>query len=348
MSDTIAELQRTESYLALDPGNVLLLCKAIDLAMQARDLPRARAHVDAALRAQGGDPYVEVRHAHVLAAEGRKAEAAALFESLLARHPDAQIAMALARLRLQQGDAAAAAGVLQAYARGDAEPALLTLLLQALHHAGENSDALALVDRHMARLASDPAFLAAASLVCFDEEDFERAFAFSRAALAGDVRPLPALVVAASLALQRQDVPLAASLYAEALNHQPQEFRALLGLGIVYLLLRRASDALPLLQRAVELVPDHQDALESLGWSHALLGDLPQAQAVFQRMAMQPNAALATTHALAGRSKEAAAYLALARAEGDPLAQVAATVLARGSGGLDQLHSALQASLTLH
>ncbi len=158
----------------------------------------------------------------------------------------------------------------------------VTLLVRAYHHVGDFDAGSALVDAHRERLAGDAVFLAAASLLYFDEGKVEQSAALSDAALLLGARPIEALVVNASLALGRTDAATAIERFNEVLAVNPREGRSWSGLGMASLLRRDLAGAAVQLEQAVRYLPQHIGTWHALGWCKLFSQDLEGAAQAFQ------------------------------------------------------------------
>jgi tetratricopeptide (TPR) repeat protein len=279
-----AELDRIEGYLASDPANPHLVVTAIDLCLALGKLDAARGHAEAGLELLPDDPFVQHRRGNVLIAQGQLDEAAQVFESLLRKADDPNIAYNLAFVRYRQGEYAQARQVLQPhFASADLGIPAVTLFVRVLHHLGEFAPAAEVVRGHMSRCGADAQFLAAASLLFLDDDQLEEAQRLSAAALASGARPLEALVVAGSLALGRDDANTASALLTEALAISPSDGRSWSALGMATLLNGDTANAKSQLERAVANLPTHIGTLHALGWCQILRGELPDAEQTFRK-----------------------------------------------------------------
>jgi tetratricopeptide (TPR) repeat protein len=330
MNETMQQLERSEGYLAVDPANPELLARVIDLSLAAGQHERAARHVQAALERFPADAFFQARLGAVHLAGQRWADAAAVFEDLLARHADINLAYNLAYAYQWQGRHADAFGVMSAYSEApELTPAMATLLVRTLHHLGEGARAIALAQARMARCQGDAVFLAATSLVCLDAGDLELAEQLSAAALAlGEQQgpgqaPLEALVVGGSLALARTDSDTAIARFQQVLAQNPREGRSWSGIGTASLLKRDLPAAQQQLGQAAALMPAHIGTWHLLGWSHILGRQLDAARAAFEtalgldRNFGESHGGMAVILALQGEREQAEA--AIARAIGlDP------------------------------
>jgi len=314
-----AALQRLEQHLKVDPGNPQLLADAIGLSLSLGKLDSARKYADAALRLMPNDPFVAHRNGNVLIAEGNLDEAASLFEALNARVPDPAVAFNLAFVYFRQGKYEQARSVLDPIVASDeAAPQAVTLYLRTLHHLRAINRAVEVAQRHAARCAGHADFLAVAGLLCFDADQLQLAQRFSDAALALGRRPLEAVVVAASLALARDDGAAATQLFDEALAAAPDDGRSWSGRGMASLLLGDFDAAAGQLEQATARMPGHIGTLHALGWCRILRRELPEARECFEKaIALDRNfgeshGGMAVVNALEGRTPQAQEEVKLA------------------------------------
>ncbi len=284
MQDALQQLARSEGYLAADPDNNELLARVIDLSLEAGDSERAERHVRAALQRYPDDTFFLARLGTVHLARRQWDEAATVLAPLNARHPDVNLAYNLAYAYLWLGRHADAYAALSPYAEApQLTPAMGTLLVRVLHHLGQLDQAIALAQTWQARGMADTALLAAASLVCFDNERLEQAEQWSAAALAADSAraPLEALITAGSLALARTDSAAAVARFEQALARNPAEGRSWSGLGTASLLRQDLASAGEQLEQAVRYMPGHIGSWHLLGWSRLLAGQIDAAARAF-------------------------------------------------------------------
>lgn len=321
LAEAAAQLARTEQYLSSDPGNRNLLAAVIDQQLALGRLQEAAEHARAALARYPGDAYFQSRLGNVLTAGQHWAEAAAVFEPLLAAHAQIALAYNLAHCYFWLGRYAEAADVLAPYAdAADIWPDAVTLLLRALHHAGRMDQAVALVARHEAACRADASFLSVASVVCMDAGDAAQAQRLSELALAGPEQPLEALMVSGSMALARFDTGTAMAHFQQVLARHPQEGRSWAGMGMGSLLANDLAGAQSQLEQAVACLPTHIGTWHLLGWCKLFAGDLAGARQVFEhalsldRNFGESHGALAV--ALARQGDRAGAALGIERALG--------------------------------
>jgi tetratricopeptide (TPR) repeat protein len=317
--DLIKQRDRTEGYLRVDPNNKQLLVRAVELNLALSDAPAAQVHANSALALFPLDPFIQCLSGHVLAAQHKWAEAAAVYAPILATTPDPDLAFSLATCQIWQGQHQAALETMAPYASTSVLPAAsVILLVRAHHHVGNRARAIELVEQNRVRLADETDFLAAAALVYLDDGDLAKAAEFARTALAGGAHAVEALIVIATLALVQGDADRAIGGFEEALAVNPEEGRSWSGIGMASMLKHDYANAIMQLQNAVRLLPRHAASWYGLGWSYLATGDVAKAVDTFeQALAISPNASeshggLACALALKGDRSKAEAHIARA------------------------------------
>jgi predicted Zn-dependent protease len=321
------ELVRLESHLAADPNNPRLLARAIDAALAAGSLTKARRHADAALAAAPGDPYLKHRQGNVLLAEGKLDAAGDIFARLLVDHRDPHIAYSLAQVRFRQqrfDDALTALMPLE----DNTPAAAVALAIRVLHRQGNVPQARQMAQAHLKRCGDSAEYLAVASLAFLDDDETAQAEELAQASLAKGQRLPEALVVCGYAAVARRDAAAAHRFFDESLRMAPRDARSLAGKGMASLLAADAQGAKLMLAQAVQQQPDNAEMLQALGWAHLMAHDVAAAEAAFKRLASLPQSreeahgGLAVTYALQGRRDEATKAIAQLKND-DPAGQLA-------------------------
>jgi tetratricopeptide (TPR) repeat protein len=318
MSEYKQQLERCEANLAVDPGNPHLLAMAFDLSMEGGETEGAARHLHTALQAHAADGRFQARRGHLFLAQRQWGEAATVFETVLQREDDVNLAYNLAYALQQQGRYADAAAALEPYrAQAEFSPAMALLLIRALHHLGRRDEAIALVEAFLEQGRAEPALLAAGSLVCMDGGRLELAEKLSELALAATPgqAPVEALVTAGSLALARNDGAAAMACFEQVLAQHPEEGRSWSGIGSASLMLHDFVTAQAQLERAVVCMPEHIGSWHLLGWSRIFNDNLGGAQMAFQaalhldRNFGESHGGMSVVQALQGRREEAEAAI---------------------------------------
>jgi tetratricopeptide (TPR) repeat protein len=97
-------------------------------------------------------------------------------------------------------------------------------------------------------------------------------------------RQTKVLIAKADMLAVKQDWDAAESYYREAIALTPDAAAAWSGLGRTFMRQQRFSDALPALEEALRLQPNHPPTLEWLGEAYVGLGRPDDAQAVLERL----------------------------------------------------------------
>ncbi len=307
-SDGMQKLNRLERYLTADPSNLSLLATIIDLSLELGQIEAAAGHVKAALLLVPDDAEMLARSGLVLMEQGDLAQAASVFEQLLTSFADSSLATNLAFIYLRQGRSQDAANTLAPYVDVPSAAAdTLTLYIRALHHLGQFEQALDVIAKNLERCKGDSTFLACASLLSFDGDQKEQARALSEAALAAGARPLEAVVVVGTMALEALEPELAASRFNEAVTINPLDGRSWSGLGLAKLLTQDFEGANADLAKAVEYMPEHIGSFHAVAWCHILRHDVAAAQTNFEKaLALDRNfseshGGMAVVYALQGK-----------------------------------------------
>lgn len=272
--------------------------------------------------------------AQALHQAGRLDEAARRYESVLkARSEDGTALMLLGALRLQQGDAQAAAKLLRRAAnRRPTDPTPRYNLGIALNRLGQHDEAIAALDTVT---AAHPDHADAWKAL----GDARHAMGDAAGALAAFRRAVALRPIFPTAQLNLGSVLLGACLGEEAeaclrvlVEQRPDDARAWNNLGLALMLLQRMGEAEAAFRRALELAPDHDKAVEnlakllSLRYRHAESADLYRHALDLQRQGGRPLSA----DALAGLLQ---AHELLCSWDGMP--GMLREVLAREAEGID-------------
>ena len=222
----------------------------------------------------------QVRDAVDAFTAGRAADAAAIYERVIARRPDMAVAYQhLAFIERQRGNVARAIDVLQrAIEAGVADPRITGQLGEYLTEAGRMQDGIRLLESVADPPASDLDALNALGIAYAQTGRRDRARAvFERVLTINPASSVP-LENLALLSLESGDAPEARRLFERALAADPKSSRAHAGLGNVALKEGDAQAAIAEWRRAVELDPRNFDALYNVGTALVRQGDLTAAR----------------------------------------------------------------------
>jgi tetratricopeptide (TPR) repeat protein len=293
----LARLARFEQLAQVDPANDALAADGFDLALQLRELEVAARFLERLAAIDSQAPGTRFREGRMLLARGEFARAAATFEALREQVGagaaiDSQWAAACAAT----GDYEAAVALLLPYAEQRTLPAgPWSLLFNALHRLQRFDLGVALAREARAAFASDAASLGAASLLALDANDLPLAASLAADALRLDGAQLEALVVAGFAALNESEHGRAIALFNEATAASPGEPRAWSGLGFSALAAQEFTLAEEAFQRSLAANRGHAGTWHGLAWTYVAARDLPRARAAFEG-ALECDRNFAETH----------------------------------------------------
>ncbi|HEY9219048.1 MAG TPA: tetratricopeptide repeat protein [Phenylobacterium sp.] len=156
-------------------------------------------------------------------------------------------------------------------------PASAALKVQALHHLGRMEEALEFGQAACALHPEDKALHAAIAVVALDAEAFD--LAATHAKLSGD-KP-SGLAVTGILLLDDNRPETALGCFDSALEHAPNEKRALLGKGLSLLSLGDYGQAAEWLDRGAAAFETHSGSWIASAWGHFAKGDYQTARERF-------------------------------------------------------------------
>ncbi|MFT3727129.1 MAG: tetratricopeptide repeat protein [Terricaulis sp.] len=306
-------LTRLLSFLAHDPNNCALLRDTAEAALAAGDAQQALMLFARAgdLSPLGAEEQNLMGHAALRAGEAPLARS--IFATLLETAPhDPALRFNLAwSYALEKDFEAALTNLNTATITALAQAA--TLQVQALHALGRFDEAADAGRASLQQFPDDRALAAAVSVLALDIED--EALAEKTAAIAGDLPD--ALATRAALALKHDDPARAQALFEEALARNPQQPRALIGLGLTQMLSGDAEAAATRIEDGARLFEDHIGSWIAAGWARLFANDLAGAKRHFEK-------ALAIDHSF-GETHGSLAVLAMLEGDTDLARQRAQT-----------------------
>jgi len=213
----------------------------------------------------------------------RFAEAEACFSGLLVDGADPTVRYNLAYATGMLGRHEEALACLEDDVCQAVQPAM-ELRLRLLHRLGRFEEAVALGQRHLARL-NDAHSRVVISMILFDRGDLTAAEAEASQALDS----ADGATTAGLIALEQGNSALASQLFESALARNPGSGRALLGRGLALTADGDFAKAADTLETAADMLGDHSGAWVTAGWARLMEGESEIAEADFRKaMAMDP------------------------------------------------------------
>ncbi|WP_426303954.1 tetratricopeptide repeat protein [Acidovorax facilis] len=292
----LSQLNRLESLLVHDPLNESLLEAAFASALETGEWINAEKHLNTGKKICKNSLPWALREGDLLLSMKKIDQAEELFLSLnsqaelpsefghLLIHNLAHIDYlrknypeASRKLReiVIQRNPHQLANVASFEINSTASPSTLRLLLRTLHHAGDLSEALAIVEkiRPNQKLFLDVASIASAIALDFNQENYAREW--SNVAIDSSLpenRKIEAFVVKASLLLGDGDISGSKNYASRALDINPTEGRAYSVLGFVALSSENLTEAEDFFKKSLQCNFQHIGTLLGLGWTE-LLGE---------------------------------------------------------------------------
>jgi Flp pilus assembly protein TadD len=249
------------------------------------------------LRHAPGHLIAQSRLAEVMISRHEFAEAETLLSSVLAKtaKPDPALLHNLGLAQFHQRRFAEAEKTFAAAHREGLRSAQATgYLVKSLHQQGKTGPARELAARWLEMEPTD-AVEGYLCLLDFDHGELDRARIRANVVLARNPDNPDAATVLAHGLLEDGDTAGAGALFATVQRQEPDNPRALLGLGLVAVRAQRHDEARELLEQAYALMPENYGTLTILGWTRIAAGDAAGAEACFRR-SLELNRSFAETH----------------------------------------------------
>ncbi|HEY5723949.1 MAG TPA: tetratricopeptide repeat protein [Allosphingosinicella sp.] len=269
---------RLRSFLEQDPGNARLLADAAAAALDEGEPDAAAQLIGRYGPAPLPPALLNLKGVAALQA-GRPADAAEAFEGLVAAgEADPVVRFNLAWARTLTGDHE---GALEMLDDGSAEaaPGGPALKIHALHHVGRLEEALetgaGLAERH----PEDGALMGALAAVAIDSEDSALARSYAERAGGND----EGLAALGTLELDEGRLEQSLALFGRALEADPGNARANIGMGMGLLARGDGKAAIPFIERGAERFGDHPGSWIAAGWALFLQGDHEGARDRFEK-----------------------------------------------------------------
>lgn len=296
---TQERLTRLLGYHAQDPQNTTLLTDIAAMQLALGQFAEARRSAQQIIAIDAERPEGHALFGLAAAAEQDNAAAAESLgralqlgdESPAVLYYHAHTLSMLSRFAEARDSAERAAQFVEQY------PFAPALYVRVLHYLGELEAAIAYGESLQAQGIVAPRINGMLSTLYIDIEDFEKARDSSRAAIGENADDPDALTTAGLLALGDLDAELAIADFHRVLRAQPQNGRALLGIGLSQLL---AGDMVAATETIEQTLRDtnmrgHLGSWQTLAWCQILRRDLDSAERAI-REALELDHSFADNH----------------------------------------------------
>ena len=299
-----SRFERLRDFVASDPSNLGLLADAAGAALDESLYPEAAEMVERHAAIAPPPPSLINVLGLCALGEGRHADAARIFVSLLAETPgDAGLRYNLAWANSRLGDHQAALDRL-----GDdiATPQAAALTVRSLHHLERLDEALALGDAWEGR-EGDADLWGALASAALDAEDSARAARWADRAQGS----AEGLAAQGMLAMAEARTDEARDLFQRAVTLRSDSARGLLGLGSVLLGDGLPREAAARFDEAGGVFGDHLGTWIAAAWAWLIAGDAIAARKRFEHVLglddtfSEAHGGLAVIAAMAGQVEEA-------------------------------------------
>lgn len=283
-------LEQLLGYLEMDPDNPMLLADASRAALDAGMADKAEEFLSRLQSVTPGAIESDYLSGLLMMHRGDFADAAARFESVLARSEDPATRFNLAWSRAMIGEKIAALALLEGHCL-EAISSAAMLRVQLLHEGGQFDLAFEDGKAALERFPDDCGLLGAMATLALDVEEIELA---RYCAYRAGSHP-EGLAAVGVLELRSGDVEAARKAFDRAIALREHNPRAWLGRGLASLLERDTQSAASDLDRGAQQFGDHIGSWIAAGWARYLSGDIDGSALRFERaLAIDP--AFAETH----------------------------------------------------
>jgi len=339
-----SRLQRLQSFLQADAGNVALRKDAIREACDTGQWQIAQELIEAGLLIGPDDAGLLGHAGFVHLQQQRYDDAERVLSAALAQGLDTpELHYNLAFAIFMQRRYEAALEHLNAPLLPLELPLARLLKARCLHHLGRRPEA---IEACWMFLVSAPDHAEAHGLLALllnDESQQESAAEHVQAALTRDPQQLEALLAHASMQFAAHSYDEARRSFESLVKSHPDCGRGWLGLALVDLNLMRMDAARRSIELATKHSPDHLGGWHILGWIHLVSGDVASAQQAFERALevdgrfSESHGGLAIVAAMQGRQEDARRSIKLAlRLDRDAMSPQYALLLLLQQEGLAQ------------
>jgi tetratricopeptide (TPR) repeat protein len=308
----LARLNRLLTYVAIDPGNLILRKDSINEACDRGQWETAQRLIRTGLQLHANEPDLLVLCAlvnfHVQSyAEAEQALAAA--RTLGIEVPELKYNLAL--VLFMQKRYADALDAMQEASVADTVPQALLLRARCLHHLNRPAEAVAQCRAHLALAPGDAETHGVLALLLYEQGLLDEAKRHAAAALQLDEAQLEGLLALASMQADAREYEAARGSFGTLVQAHPHCGRAWLGLALIDLSHLQFEPALSHCERATACMPQHIGTWHVMAWGHLMQGNASAARAAFEaalsldRNFGETHGGLAVVAALEGQEEEA-------------------------------------------
>lgn len=306
--------ERLTTYLARDPGNLMLLEEAADAALLCGLKTEAMILLDRALVIEPASPSLQFKKGKVLLATQDYPGAAAAYQQMVDAgnyHP--AISYNLAYALFASGQPVEALKQLDSIAPAWHKelPQLELLYARTLHRLQDHEQALRHADAYVGLNPGDPEGQGLKALLLYDSGENDLAASIAHELLVKRERDPMAHLVLGSIALEVRDGTEAEAHFRQVVDDDPSAGRSWSGLAFAMLLQSRLDDAVGHFETAVRYMPDHLGTWHGLAWARIMQRDFDGARAAvdaamaLDRTFSENHGTLAVLLVLQGRIPEA-------------------------------------------
>lgn len=335
--DDNQKLEQRFAWWRSDPTNSRLYRECADLARALRRYDLLLSLTDEALRREPENPAIRFDqvNAHIGLHDFRAALQGLAEIPFESNEQETAIALNRGLCHFCLNDFAAAVKELTpAYERGGASAETVRMLVRAHHHLGQMEQALELAGANAAPAKADGVLAGTYALLYFDAGDVAKATQWARTGLQLQPDNIDSRVVEGHLLILRRQIDPSRQLLESVVHDAPATARGWIGLGTLALLEGSADKAVALLERGLELMPEHVGTWHLLGWTKLMQRDFAGAERALthalslDRNFAESHGALAALDALRGDVASARQRIEVARRlDPNGLASQYATVL---------------------
>lgn len=319
-ADILAQIERFENFLKVDPENITLLASLGDLYHQEGQFESAENYFASALALSEADPSLMARLASVHLSQSQFEKATELLRLAMEKRPDVgeihnNLGIALyfldnfeeARFHFDQ---ALRLGL------NDAE--IYRFLGYTCHQQGQTEEAYTCI-KQACEMQPTPELKGYLSLLSMDLGKRDQAIQSAKEVLLDQPDNVDALVVVGTTAIENQNMQEASELIRRAISMEEKNPRLWLSLGLLELYEGNHSAAIVALEKSLRFASRNAGIWVTLGWAYFANMDLDRSESTFRRAVeispafSEAHGGLAAVLAMRGESEQARQSIKRAR-----------------------------------